>query len=74
VCVGGIISWLADKSLASQGGFCSMEFVCYIAGWCSRPFVSETKSNSEGLLVSKGLNYVMYVCHTVKAVFLRERC
>jgi hypothetical protein len=54
VCWGGIISLLADKSLASQEGFCSMEFVWYIACWCSRSFVPEPKSNSEGPLVSKG--------------------
>ena len=34
VCVlgGQIISWLADESLASEEGFCSMEFVCFKAG------------------------------------------
>jgi len=51
---GGIISWLADESLSSQEGFCSMEFVCFKAGWCSRQRVPEPNSNSEGPLLSKG--------------------
>jgi hypothetical protein len=50
---GGIISLLADESLSSQEGFCSMEFVCFKAGWCSRQCVSEPNSNSEGPLLSK---------------------
>jgi hypothetical protein len=48
--VGGeIISWLADEE-----GFCSMEFVCFKAGWCSKQCVPEPNSNSEGQLLSKG--------------------
>lgn len=51
---GGIISWLADESLASHEGFCSMDFVCFKAGRCSRLLVPEPNLNSEGPLLSKG--------------------
>jgi hypothetical protein len=53
VCWGRIISWLADES-SSQEGFCSMEFLCFKAGWCSRQCVPEPNSNSGGPLLSKG--------------------
>lgn len=71
VCWRGIISWLADESLSSQEGFCSMEFVCFKAGWCSRQCVPEPISNSEVHYVVRGkIMLIMYVCHTVKRMSL----